>query len=68
MARYRILYAKHGDPLTAWEETALEALARVHQLEAAGYNVDIWEHTEAGARELTTAKLVEAASTSCFEK
>ena len=33
MARYRILYAKHGDPLT-----------------------------EAGARELTTAKLVEAAS------
>ena len=59
MARYRILYAKHGDPLTAWEETALEALARVHQLEAAGYNVSIWEHTEAGARELTTAKLVE---------
>lgn len=62
MARYRILSAKHGDPLTAWEKTPLEALARVHQLEAAGYNVDIWEHTEAGARELTTAKLVEAAT------
>lgn len=62
MARYQILYAKRGDPLTAWEKTPLEALARVHQLEAAGYNVDIWEHTEAGARELTTAKLVEAAS------
>lgn len=67
MARYRILYAKHGDPITAWEETPLEALARVHQLEAAGYSVDIWEHNEAGARELTTAKLVEAASASCFE-
>lgn len=62
MARYQILYAKHGDPLTAWEKTPPEALARVHQLEAAGYNVDIWEHNEAGARELTTAELVEAAS------
>ena len=41
MARYQILYAKHGDPLTAWEKTPPEALARVHQLEAAGYNVDI---------------------------
>lgn len=63
MARYQILYSKRGDPLIGWEKTPTEALARVHMLEAAGYNVDIWEHTEAGARELTTAKLVEAAST-----
>ena len=63
MARNQILYAKHGETLTAWEKTPTESLARIHQLEAAGYSVDIWEHTEAGARELTTAKLVEAAST-----
>lgn len=62
MARYQILYSKRGYPITVWKKTASEALARVNQLEAAGYNVDIWEHTEAGARELTTAKLVEAAS------
>ena len=50
MKRYQIVYSKGGFPLHLWRSTAEEARGAATGFRAAGYSVDVWEHTEEGAR------------------
>ena len=49
MKRYQILYNKAGFPLCVWKSSE-EARSFANKFRAAGYSVDVWEHTETGAR------------------
>lgn len=48
--RYQIVYMKRGFPLTTWADDADRAQRLVAQLRRAGYSVDVWQHTDEGAR------------------
>ena len=48
--RYQILYNKAGFPLCVWQSSEEEARSFANRFRAAGYSVDVWEHTETGAR------------------
>lgn len=50
MKRYQILYNKAGFPLCVWKSSEEEARSFANRFRAAGYSVDVWEHTETGAR------------------
>ena len=50
MKRYQILYNKAGFPLCVWKSSEAEARSFANRFRAAGYSVDVWEHTETGAR------------------
>lgn len=50
MKRYQILYNKAGFPLCVWKSSEEEARSFANRFWAAGYSVDVWEHTETGAR------------------
>lgn len=50
MKRYQILYNKAGFPLCVWKSSEAEARSFANKFRAAGYSVDVWEHTETGAR------------------
>ncbi len=50
MKRYQILYNKAGFPLCVWKPSEEEARGVATGFRAAGYSVDVWEHTEKGAR------------------
>ena len=48
--RYQIVYMKRGFPLTTWADDADRAQRLAAQLRRAGYSVDVWQHTDEGAR------------------
>ena len=48
--RYQIIYMKRGFPLTTWADDADRAQRLAAQLRRAGYSVDVWQHTDEGAR------------------
>ena len=50
MKRYQILYNKAGFPLCVWKSAEAEDRSFANRFRAAGYSVDVWEHTETGAR------------------
>lgn len=50
MKRYQIVYSKGGFPLHIWRSAEEEARGVATGFRAAGYSVDVWEHTEEGAR------------------
>ena len=50
MKRYQILYNKAGFPLCVWTSSEEEARSFANRFRAAGYSVDVWEHTATGAR------------------
>ena len=50
MKRYQILYNKAGFPLCVWKSSEEEARSFANRFRAAGYSVDVWEHTATGAR------------------
>lgn len=52
MKRYQILYNKAGFPLCVWKSSEEEARSFANRFRAAGYSVDVWEHTELGARKV----------------
>ena len=39
-----------GFPLCVWKSSEEEARSFANRFRAAGYSVDVWEHTETGAR------------------
>lgn len=47
MKRYQILYNKAGFPLCVWKSSEEEARSFASRFRAAGYSVDVWEHTAA---------------------
>ena len=51
--RYQIVYMKRGFPLTTWADDADRAQRLAAQLRRAGYSVDVWQHTDEGARKTT---------------
>ena len=51
--RYQILYSKAGFPLCVWKSSEAEARSFANRFRAAGYSVDVWEHTETGARKIS---------------
>lgn len=54
MKRYQILYNKACFPLCVWKSSEEEARSFANRFRAAGYSVDVWEHTETGARKPTS--------------
>ena len=53
MKRYQIVYCKSGFPLHVWKPSKEEAINFANKFRAAGYSVDVWEHTETGARKIS---------------
>lgn len=54
--KYQVVYTKPNSehPLQTYKPTKEDAFALAEQLRAAGYGVDVWEHSEAGARRIDT--------------
>lgn len=53
MKKYRIVYGKSGLPLAAYRDSLEEAVNLANRLSFVGYYyVNIWEVTEAGAKEI----------------
>lgn len=50
MTRYQITYIKRGVSLTVWVDDKDNAKKMADSLRKGGYIVDVWAHTQDGAR------------------